>query len=129
MNGNTIGAKMYLIPEGMVFEAITDLAGIQGAKVTLSDSSLGKISFFADLYGVMREYCFSITNIGKKRCNVCLTVVDPEIDKQGKKVMIRRQFALLDSMLVINADTAFDGQGAGDLFTRGSEKTRELVEL
>ena len=116
MNGNPVGAKMYLIPEGMVFEAITDLAVIQGAKVTLSDSSQGKISFFADLYGALREYSFSITSIDKKRCNVRLTVVDPEIDEPGKKVMIRRQFALLDSMLVINADTAFDGQGAYDLF-------------
>jgi len=100
----------------MVFEAITDLAGMQGARITLSDSSRGKISFYADLYGAEREYCFSITNIEKKRCNVRLEVIDPEIDKPGKKVMIRRQFALLDSMLVINADTAFDGQGAWDMF-------------
>jgi len=119
VNDNPTGEKIYLLPEDMVFEAIADLARMQGAEINLSDSSQGKISFFADLYGAMREYCFSITNIDKKRCNVRLTVVDPEIDKPGKKVMIRRQFALLDSMLVINADTAFDGQGAWDLFTRG----------
>jgi len=112
MSDDPIGLKIYLLPESMVYEAITDIARMQGAKTTISDSKQGKISFLADLYGETREYCFSITNIEKKRCNVKLEIVDSEIDKPGKKVMIKRQFALLDSMLIINVETAYEDQGA-----------------
>ena len=109
MSDNLTGSKIYLLPEHIIFDAVTDLAGMQGAKITLSSTVEGKICFFADLYGEMREYRFFIINIGKKRCNVRLEIVDPEADRPDKKAMIKRQFALLDSMLIINVETAFEG--------------------
>ena len=108
MKSNPIGAKIYLQPEEMVFRTINDLAEMQGAKTTLSDSNRGKISFTADLYGAKREYRFSVTNIERKRCNVRLEIGDSELDKPGKEIMIKRQFALLDSILAINADIMFE---------------------
>ena len=107
---NPVGAKIYLQPEGMVFETIADLAEMQGAKMTLSKINKGKISFIVNLYGAKREYRFSITNIERKRCHVRLEIDDLELDKPGKEIMIRRQFALLDSMLVINVETMFEKQ-------------------
>ena len=101
---NPVGTKIYLQPAGMVLGTINDLIEMQGATVTLSDSKQGKMCYCVSLYGSMREYRFSVDNIEKMRCVVRLEISDIELDEPEKEVMIQRQFALLDSMLVINAE-------------------------
>jgi len=105
---NPVSTKVYLQPEGMVFGTILDLAEMQGAKVALSDARQGKIHFTVELYGSRYWYCFSVSDIGSKRCRVRLVIEGTEV-VQDKEIMLRRQFALLDSMLAINADMEFDG--------------------
>ena len=111
MSDNPTGSKIYLQPEGLVFGTIADLAEMQKGKVTLSDSRQGKFSYSVNLYGTEREYCFSVTNIEKKRCAVKLEISEQEPDND---IMIQRQFALLDSMLTITAETLFAEQGKQD---------------
>jgi len=108
LTDNPTGTKIYLQPDGMVFGTISDLAEMQGATVAYSDSRQGKICYSVNLYGITLEYRFSITGIEKKRCIVRLEIIGPELG-QGKEIMLRRQFALLDSMLVINADISHEG--------------------
>ena len=106
-----MGTKIYLQPAGMVLGTINDLIEMQGAAVMLSDSKQGKIYYSVSLYGFMREYRFSVDNIEKMRCVVRLEIDDMELDEPDKEVMIQRQFALLDSMLVINAERVVERQG------------------
>ena len=113
---NPVGTKIYLQPEGMVFGTIVDMINMQGATVTTSDSEKGKVCYSISLYGFLREYRFSIDNLENNRCAVRLEIDDKELDEPDKEIMIQRQFALLDSMLTINAERVFEGrrvQGGG----------------
>jgi len=94
----------------MVYETIRDIAEIQGAKVTNSDAGLwsGRIHYIVRLYGEKREYRFSIDDIEGKRCYVRLELAGKEPGRSKKNDLILRQFALLDSMLIINANTEPD---------------------
>ena len=110
MTDNPVGSKIYLQPVKMVHEAIRDIVEIQRAKVTNSEAGLwsGKIHYVVRLYGVKQEYRFSIDDIEGKRCNVRLEVNGQGLDRLKKNDLILRQFALLDSMLTINANTELD---------------------
>ena len=110
---NPAGSKIYLQPVKLVINTICDLVEMQRAKVTRSKSSLweGEIRYIVRLYGLKQEYRFSVSDIEGKRCNVRLEIDGRELDGPDKKNLILRQFALLDSMLLINVDTAVDDAG------------------
>ena len=118
MTDNPVGSKIYLQPVKMVYETIRDIVEIQKASVTRSVANpwCGEVHYIVRLYGSKWEFHFSIDDIEKKRCNVRLEVDAQELDRPDKNNLILRQFALLDSMLAINANTAFDRNGgdAGD---------------
>lgn len=94
--------KIYLQPIEMVLAAINDLVELQNGKLTFSDTPHGKIHFLIRMYVSIWELKFTVADIGKNRSNVQLEVCGEPHDSQE---MIEREFALLDSMLVIGAKT------------------------
>jgi len=94
------GKKVYLQPMGMVLNTVNDIVELQKGKLTSSDTPNGKICFTVRMYGFMWEYRFSVTDIGQNRCCVQIEV---EGDTRAREKKIRREFALLDSMLLTAA--------------------------
>lgn len=90
------GKKVYQQPMGTVLDAINDIVELQNAKLTFSDTRHGKIHFIVKMYANSWEQRFTVTDIDKNQCNVKI-----EIEKEifGSKNQIKREFALLDSML------------------------------
>ena len=94
------GKKIYLQPVGLVLNAVSDIVELQKGKLTFSDTPNGKIHFLVRMYASGWEYRFSVTDIGKNRCMVQIDVDGGVREKERK---IRREFALLDSMLLVGA--------------------------
>jgi hypothetical protein len=88
--------KEYPYSGGMLLQLINDLVELQNAKLTFSDTPNGKIHFLVKMYYHKWEHCFTVTETGKNTCNVKL-----EINQDNKfcENQIRREFALMDSML------------------------------
>ena len=99
------GAKFYLQPMGTVLNAVHDIQELQRGKSTFSDTSHGKTGFAVSMYGNKVEYRFTVTDTGKNRCRVLL---EASGDTQKKKRHILREFALLDALLVSDAEIEFD---------------------
>jgi hypothetical protein len=94
------GSKIYLQPMGMVLSAISDIAELQKGKLTFSDTPNGRIHFVVGMYASKWEYRFTVTDIGNNRSRVCIEI---ERDVRERERKIRREFALLDSMLLVGA--------------------------
>jgi hypothetical protein len=94
------GKKIYLQPMKTVLNTVNDIVELQKGKLTLSDTPGGRIHFRVRMYGFKWEYRFTITDIGQNRCRVLLEIGG---DARTKERKIRREFALLDSMLVTAA--------------------------
>ena len=94
------GKKIYLQPFGTALQVINDMAELQKGKLIFSDSPNGIIHFAITMYGNKWELKFEVTDIGKNRCNVKIEI---EEETKNSESLIERQFALLDSMLIIDA--------------------------
>jgi len=94
------GQKIYLQPRSMLLAAINDIVELQNGKLTHSDTPHGKIYFTVRMYAARWEFRFSVTDIGDNRCVVEIALDDDTYKREGKLI---REFALLDSMLVANA--------------------------
>ena len=113
------GNRVYFQPWDYVLGAIHDIKELQNGKGTFSDAENGTISFFVSMYCTEYEYRFTVTDIGKNRCRVEIGVSGDVRDKEDK---ILREYALLDSMLIVNTQielmkqdrikTTLDGQSA-----------------
>ena len=101
------GTKYYLQPMGTMLSAIYDIQELQRGKTTFSDSVNGKYGFTVTMYGRKVEYRFTVTDTGQNRCRVQLEV---EGDTQKKKRHILRELALLDMILISDAEIEFDEQ-------------------
>ena len=99
------GTKFYLQPWGTVLNAVHDIQELQRGKSTFSDTSNGKTSFTVSMYGKKVEYRFAVTDTGQNRCRVQLEV---EGDTLKKKKHILRELALLDALLISDAEVEFD---------------------
>ena len=102
-----MGARHYLQPLGTVLNAVHDIQELQRGKSTFSDTSHGKTSFTVSMYGNKVEYRFTVTDTGKNRCRV---EIEADGDTLKKKKHILREFALLDAILVSDAEIEFDEQ-------------------
>jgi len=100
-----MGAKYYLQPMGTMLSAIYDIQELQRGKTTLSDSGIGKYGFTVSMYGMKVEYRFTVTDTGKNRCRV---QIEADGDTQKKKKHILREFALLEAILISDAEIEFD---------------------
>ena len=95
------GRKIYLQPKGMLLQAICDLAELQKGKYTFSDSPNGIIHFLVRMYHNKWEFKFAVKDLGSNRSGVELALEGRENHAEG---IIRREFALLDSMLAVGAE-------------------------
>ena len=92
------GIKNYLQPADMVVSAILDIVEMQNGKITFSDTPHGIIHYYVRMYGAKWEMKFSVTDIGENRCSVKLEIGD---EVKSKERIIKRQFAFLDSILIV----------------------------
>ena len=88
--------KEYLKPMGTALQVINDLVELQNGKLTFSDTPHGKIFFSIEMYGNKWELQFTAEETGENHCSVKIAI---EQAAQGGEEMLRREFALLDSML------------------------------
>jgi hypothetical protein len=98
------GMKFYAQPAGLVLQTVNDIIELQKCTVTYADSPNGKICFRASMYGFKWDFCFFVTDIGHGRSCVRIEI---DGEKKGKENLIRREFALLDSMLCVGAEIEF----------------------
>jgi len=92
------GTKNYLQPADMVISAILDIVEMQNGKTTYSDTPHGIIHYYVRMYGAKWEMKFAVTDIGENRSSVRLEIGD---EVKNKENIIKRQFAFLDSILVV----------------------------
>ena len=104
-----MGTKYYLQPMGTMLSAIYDIQELQRGKTTYSDSANGKYGFTVTMYGRKVEYRFTVTDVRQNRCQVQIEV---DGDALKKKRHILRELALLDMILISDAEIEFDeGEG------------------
>jgi len=90
------GNKVYQQPMGTVLDVINDIVELQNARLTFSDTPHGKINFIVKMYANRWEHRFTVTDAGKNQCRV---KIDIGQETKSCENQIRREFALLDSML------------------------------
>ena len=93
---NQMAVKIYPHSRGIILDTISDIAELQRAKFSFSDTPNGKIHFFVKMYAYKWEFRFTIIAIGEKQSQVTLEVSGSET---GRDNMLRRELFLLDSML------------------------------
>ena len=98
------GKHYYLQPRGTVLNAVSDLAELQNAKFTFSDTQNGIIHFLVKLYHNKWEFRFAVKDTGKNT-----SCVELEIDGDDVKAesLINREYALLDSIMAENVRVEF----------------------
>jgi hypothetical protein len=71
---------------------------MQKGKITFSDTPNGRVHYYVRMYGARWEMKFAVADIGKSRSSVRLEIGD---ETKNNAKLIQRQFALLDSILVV----------------------------
>ena len=95
------GSKIYLQPCATVLSAVSDLAELQKGQFTFSDTHRGQIHFAIEMYAFRWELRFAVIDIGKNRSKV---TIEAGGELRARRNLIRREFALLDSILLIGAE-------------------------
>jgi len=100
-------AKIYLQPMAMVYNAMLDLMELQNGTEILSDPSSGKLYYRIMMYGFTWEFRFAAQSMDNNRCGIDLEIVEAENAGDSERGylenMILREYALLDSMLLLGA--------------------------
>ena len=92
--------KVYLQPMGTILDAINDIIELQNGKLTFSDTPHGRVHFLVRMYANKWEFRFTVTGTSKDKTNV---VIGIEQETKGSENLIKREFALLDSLLAVEA--------------------------
>lgn len=107
--------RVYLQPKEMVYNALLDLMELQKGKEIASNSSLGELHFKIEMYGFKWALRFAVLGMDYNRCGVTLNLEEDEFGGDEDEElwyledMVRREYALLDSMLLIGtAEAAYD---------------------
>ena len=99
--------KIYLQPMEMVYNAVLDLMELQNGKQIINDPVSGKLSYMIKMYGFTWELRFALLGMEHNRCGVNLEITEAENvgdNEQGYgESMIRREYALLDAMLLFGS--------------------------
>jgi hypothetical protein len=95
------GTKVYLQSARYVLATIGDVVELQKGKVTYSDTPNGRICFTVKMYAYKWEFSFTVTDAGQNRCSVTIEAGGEELARDR---MIRREFSLLDSLLIAGAE-------------------------
>ena len=88
--------KTYPLPKGFVLDTIYDIIELQNGKLILSDTIHGRVHYHVSMYGYTWELLYTVAGMGKNKSNVKISVCGERKDKERE---LRRQFALLDSLL------------------------------
>ena len=107
------GSRIYLQPKTSVVNTILDIAELQKGRTTFTDTPNGKVCFAVSMYGYSFEYSFTVTDIGGNRSHVH---IEAGGDTKNKRRHITREFALLDSMLVSEAEIEFTEKAKGEVY-------------
>jgi hypothetical protein len=95
------GTEVYSQPKSSLLNAINDIIELQKGKVVHSDTPNGQIWFLVRMYSQKWEFRFTVSEIGANRSTVHLEINGNATDKDA---LIRREFALLDSLMQIVSD-------------------------
>ena len=90
------GKKTYLKTKRYILDTIFDIIELQNGALVLSDARLGRVHYEVSMYGYVWELLYIVTEIEASACIVTLRMIGERKDKARE---IRREFALLDSML------------------------------
>lgn len=96
-----MGKKVYLQPADMILNAIHDLEELQKGTRASCDTARGLVSFSVTMYSAEREYHFAVSDIGRNRCSVAISIACNVPDNER---MIDHEFALLDYVLLDRAN-------------------------
>ena len=106
-----VGKKVYLQPKGTVLQAACDIVELLRGKPTIGDTANGIISTRVSMYGNKWEIRFTVTDIGRNRSSVTIEIVGKRSEKRKE---IRSMFALLDSMLIAEAEIEFEDNSSSE---------------
>ena len=90
------GIKTYNHTKGEILNTIYDIIELQNGKMLIGDSIHGRVLYQLTMYGNVWQLLYKVTELGRKRCEVRLSVTGERNDKEGE---LRREFALLNAML------------------------------
>ena len=90
------GKKTYYKPKAIILETIHDIIELQNGSMVISDAIRGKVLYRIAMYGHEWQILYTVTAIKKEESQVTIRLTGERRDKVKE---IRRQFALLDSML------------------------------
>ena len=96
-----VGKKTYQNAKGDIFNTIYDIIELQKGELILSDTRLGRLQYQLSMYDYVWEMLYTITETSGNKSDVTLRITG---DRQDKQKEIRREFALLESMLRGGAD-------------------------
>ena len=99
------GKKVYLQPMETVLNTVHDIVELLKGKPTVTDSHNGSVKTRLTMYGYKWDVHFTVADVGKNRSSVMIEV---EGDRRDKKREISSMFALLDSMLIAEAEIELD---------------------
>jgi len=108
------GKKTYSKPKKIILNNIYDIIELQNGEIILSDAKLGRVQYQVTMYGYKWEFLYIISEINPGISTVALRVIGERKDRAKE---IRREFALLDSMLEGGADVDLSDP---DIITQGA---------
>jgi len=95
------GRKSYSYPKGYILDTIHDIVELQHGRLKMSDAVHGRILYRIEMYGNEWILLYTVTENGKSNCYVTIEVCGECGEKDWE---LRREFALLDSMLCGGSD-------------------------
>ena len=99
------GKKTYTYTKRLILEAVHDIVELQNGCVIISDAIHGKVLYRIAMYGYEWDILYTVR---EAKAGKCLVTIKIEGDRRDKAKEVRRQFALLDSMLIGDAQVEMD---------------------
>ena len=95
------GIKTYSKSKKIILDNIYDIIELQNGEIILSDAKLGRVQYQVTMYDYKWEFLYIVSENKPGISTVSLRVIGERKDRVRE---IRREFALLDSMLEGGAD-------------------------
>jgi len=111
--------KIYLQPSGIVYKGMLDLMDAQNGKEIFSDYTQRTLYFNVIMFDMVWVLQFTAMSVESNRCEVTLGV-KPENDALGEELrsladsVLRREYAMLDAMLLIGTPLEVTYSEGGD---------------
>jgi len=103
------GNKAYLKSKSYIFNTLYDIIELQNGEILICDTIQGKLMYQLTMYRFIWQLLYSVSEIGDNKCEVSISVIG---ERRDTKREIRRQFALLETMLEGGADVKFSDTGS-----------------